>query len=204
MAHEIQFTLDGEPEITHDHELTPNFIIREFGKKDPASHYLVQLQGNHRESYEGKGEDPIKLHNNLRLQIISTGPTPVSDATTVGMAGFMAGLRVLGYEPEIVDASSRQIAFDYRVETGKHAGETYKIGFEVPQDFPLTPPSGPHVKAKLHPTGRSGAHPSANVSESAFGPTEWQYWSRPFSDWASSKKTVATYMAHIWRLWDSQ
>jgi hypothetical protein len=32
----------------------------------------------------------------------------------------------------------------------------------------------------------------------------WQYWSRPFTDWANSKKTVATYMSHIWRLWDSQ
>ena len=33
---------------------------------------------------------------------------------------------------------------------------------------------------------------------------EWQYWSRPIQDWGAGKKTVAIYMSHIWRLWDSQ
>lgn len=75
--HEIHFFVDGEPAETEKQELTPNEIIEEFGHKDPATHYLVQI-GPPRVSYQGKGNDPIKLHDRERFQIISTGPTPVS------------------------------------------------------------------------------------------------------------------------------
>jgi hypothetical protein len=75
--HEIHFFVDGEPAETDQKELTPNQIIKNFGDKDPATHYLVQV-GPPRISYQGKGDEPIKLHNGERFQIISTGPTPVS------------------------------------------------------------------------------------------------------------------------------
>ena len=77
--HVIQFTVDGEPCETERREVTPDEIIREFGAKDPATNYLVQIKGNHKVSYQGKGSEPIKLHNNMKFQIISTGPTPVSE-----------------------------------------------------------------------------------------------------------------------------
>lgn len=76
--HEIHFFLDGERHETHRHELTPNEIIREFGHKDPATHYLVRIEGHHHISYRGKGDEPIKLHDGERFQIMSVGPTPVS------------------------------------------------------------------------------------------------------------------------------
>jgi len=76
--HEIHFFLDGEPHETHRHELTPNEIITEFGHKDPATHYLVRIEGHRHISYQGKGDEPIKLHNDERFQMVSTGPTPVS------------------------------------------------------------------------------------------------------------------------------
>jgi hypothetical protein len=79
-GHEIRFTVDGEPCETERREMTPDEIIREFGGKDPATNYLVQIEGNHKVSYQGKGSEPIKLHNNMKFQIISTGPTPVSEA----------------------------------------------------------------------------------------------------------------------------
>ena len=75
--HEIHFFVDGEPAETEKQELTPNEIIKELGRKDPATHYLVQI-GPPRVSYQGKGNDPIKLQNGERFQVISTGPTPVS------------------------------------------------------------------------------------------------------------------------------
>ncbi len=82
MAHhhrEIHFTVDGEPCETDRRELTPNQIITEFGHKDPKTHYLVQIEGHHRRiSYEGKGDEPIDMHDGMRFQIISTEPTPVS------------------------------------------------------------------------------------------------------------------------------
>ena len=205
MAHPIHFSLDGEEETTQEHQLTPNFIISEFGKKDPSTNYLIQLKGNGQEkiNYQGKGEEPIRIHEHIRFQIISTGPTPVSDVTVTGLEAFVMGLRAQGYQPEIIDAGNRRLAFNYVVETGIHKGKSFKLGFDIPPDFPLTPPAGPHVNAILHQAGQSGAHPKANVSDSNFG-SEWQYWSRPFPDWGPSKKTVATYMAHIFRLWDSQ
>lgn len=79
-GHKIRFTVDGEPCETERREMTPDEIIREFGGKDPAANYLVQIEGNHKTSYQGRGSEPIKLHNNMNFQIISTGPTPVSEA----------------------------------------------------------------------------------------------------------------------------
>jgi hypothetical protein len=76
--HEIHFFVDGEPHETDKRDLTPNEIIKDFGEKDPATHYLVRIEGHHRISYEGKGNEPIKLHDGERFQIVSTGPTPVS------------------------------------------------------------------------------------------------------------------------------
>ena len=76
--HEIHFFVDGEPHETDKRELTPNEIIKDFGEKDPATHYLVRIEGHNRISYEGKGNEGIKLHDGERFQIVSTGPTPVS------------------------------------------------------------------------------------------------------------------------------
>jgi hypothetical protein len=76
--HVIHFSVDGEPHETVERELTPNEILKKFAEKDPATHYLVQIQGNHRISYQGKGDEPIKMHEGMRFQVISTGPTPVS------------------------------------------------------------------------------------------------------------------------------
>lgn len=76
--HEIHFFVDGEPHETDQRDWTPNQIIREFGEKDPATHYLVRIEGHDRISYQGKGDDPIKIHDGERFQIVSTGPTPVS------------------------------------------------------------------------------------------------------------------------------
>jgi hypothetical protein len=60
-------------------ELTPDEIIREYGDRDPAKNYLVQIIGAQKESYQGKGQIPIKMHNGMRFQIICVGPMTVSD-----------------------------------------------------------------------------------------------------------------------------
>ena len=75
----IHFTVDGEPYTTNADSLTPNQIIHEFAGRNPHSHYLVQIHGHERISYEGRGEIPIELHSGMRFQVIGTGPTPVSD-----------------------------------------------------------------------------------------------------------------------------
>src|SRR5688572_30518817 len=77
--HEIHLRVDGEHYTTRDDTWTPNEIIRKFAEKDPATHYLVQVHGHEHISYEGRGNETIKLRDGMRFQVISTGPTPVSD-----------------------------------------------------------------------------------------------------------------------------
>jgi hypothetical protein len=77
----IHFRVDGEPFTTHAAELTPNDIIKDFAGKDPTTHYLVQIHGHEKTSYEGVGSIPIGMTDGMKFQVISTGPTPVSDGT---------------------------------------------------------------------------------------------------------------------------
>ena len=206
-GHVIYFFVDGEPHETREKELTPNQIIKRFAGKDPATHYLVQIHGHDPISYKGKGDEPIKIHEGTKFQVISTGPTPVSDSTATGTKAFLEGLAALGYEPAALPGKPDHVTIDYVVEGGRFAGKKVKHGFVVPPDFPLTPPSGPHVSPHIHPNQSGGPHPTGSVSDSPFREAlavEWQYWSRPFPEWAASKKTVAAYMSHIWRLWESQ
>lgn len=209
--HEIHFTVDGEPEETEQREITPDEIISEYGKRDPMTNYLVQIQGNHTESYRDRGSQPIRLHNGMRFQIISLGPTPVSEsAIRTGVDVFILGLDALGYKPITLPGKPDHVVIDYEVETGRFAGQKVRLGFIVPSDSPVTPPSGPHVSPQILPINTSGEHPTGAVHHAQALPFEvgaggaWEYWSRPFPNWAESKKTVAVYMSHIWRLWDSQ
>jgi hypothetical protein len=178
---------------------------------DPATHYLMQIEGHHRVSFQNKGNEPIRLHNDMKFQVISVGPTPVSDpAMRPGVGAFIQGLVALGYQPGALSRMSDHIAIDYVVESGRFAGKRVQLGFIVPVDFPLSAPSGPHVSPHIHPIIAGGEHPTGGIHQSQAAPFQdalggnWQYWSRPFPRWHTSKKTVAAYMAHIWRLWDSQ
>lgn len=78
-GYEVHITVDGEPYEAQQQEMSPNEIIREFGHKDPTINYLVQIHGHEKISYEGKGSTEISLRNGMRFQIISTGPTTVSE-----------------------------------------------------------------------------------------------------------------------------
>jgi hypothetical protein len=207
--HVIHFSVDGEEFETQQREWTPNAIIKEFGGRDPATNYLVEIKGHHKESFQGKRDIPIKLHDGERFQIISTGPTPVSDGSAqTGVALFLAALKALGYKPVTLAGKPDHVVFDYTVETGKFAGQRVRLGFIVPGDFPLTVPGGPHVSPHIHPVKSGGDHPTGSIQDSqdfaSSAGGAWQYWSRPFKEWGQAKKTVASYMSHIWRLWDSQ
>jgi hypothetical protein len=206
--HVIHIWVDGEEFETTQREWTPNQIIADVGHRDPATDYLVRIEGHHKESFQGKGDIPIEIHDCERFQIISTGPTPVSDGTKLtGTAAFAAGLKAEGYSPTIVAGTTDHVMFDYMVQTGIYAGTQFRLGFVVPPDFPLSAPGGPHVSPRIHPNKGGQTHPLDGIGDSSFQGKvggDWHYWSRPFKDWGTSKKTVAAYMSHVWRLWDSQ
>jgi hypothetical protein len=114
---------------------------------------------------------------------------------------FIQGLQGLGYQ--VKELGGNRVCFDYVIPVGKDAGETIKLGFEVPGDFPASPPSGPHVSPRILPIRPGPAHPSGQIHTSPFG-EEWEYWSRPFPGWQITDKTVKEYMSHIRHLFDTQ
>ena len=75
--HIITYTVDGEKQTTTEHELTPVQILQNAGI-DPATHYLVQLEGEHRASYKDEPSKKIHMHDDMKFIAVSTGPTPVS------------------------------------------------------------------------------------------------------------------------------
>lgn len=77
--HIIHFTVDGEPCETKRHELTPNEIIVDYSRQPLENRYLVQIEGGKSESYQGRGNTLIRMHDGMCFQIFSVGPMPVSD-----------------------------------------------------------------------------------------------------------------------------
>lgn len=115
----------------------------------------------------------------------------MSDAQSLwGPAALQAGLRAIGYEPwRVLTAQNEEFTvFDYEIEVGSRAGQTVQVGLQVPPDFSVTPPPGPHVSPRLN-------HPGGNVHNSSLG-QEWEYWSRPVPNWAADR-SVGGYLRHI-------
>jgi hypothetical protein len=112
---------------------------------------------------------------------------------------FLVQLKELGYDAAEIGAG--RVAFPYTVQSGHFAGTNVRIGFEVPPDFNLSPPSGPHISPRLYPNQPGGAHPTGGIHDSPFGP-EWHYWSRPIPNWQQTERTVRAVMAHVRHLFD--
>ena len=73
----FDFSVDGEPHTTTEHELTPTAILTIAGV-NPGDHYLVQLEGQQQKSYKENASTPIHMHQHMRFITVFTGPTPVS------------------------------------------------------------------------------------------------------------------------------
>jgi hypothetical protein len=108
---------------------------------------------------------------------------------------FIDQLKALGYQTQEPDAA--KVSFEYTVPVGKNIGKKILIGFEIGGDFPMNCPPGPHIKA----IDSGWVEHSQNVSDSPFNNVipggGWRYWSRPFTDWNRSERTVKAYLGHI-------
>jgi hypothetical protein len=112
----------------------------------------------------------------------------------MGRDKFKQGLEDLNYLVETKDEDKAIIPFV--ITAGKFAGQQVKVGFQVPVDFEMTCPGGPHVSPRLIPINTGGPDHSTRAAESPqFGP-EWEYLSRPFNQWAH-KRTVKRYMEYV-------
>lgn len=114
---------------------------------------------------------------------------------------FINQLREIGHQVE--ELGDNRLGFTYVIPVGKRANEEIKLGFQVADDFPATPPSGPHVFPRLLPLDNTkDPHPKGGVHESPFG-SDWEYWSRPFTQWNTTDHTVRTYMSFIRYLFET-
>lgn len=113
---------------------------------------------------------------------------------------FVKQLKQVGYEVVVLDGD--KVYFPYVIPTGRLARKEIRLGFQVPGDFPVTPPSGPHVSPHLLPLQQGGVHPNGGIHASPFG-SDWQYWSRPLSHWSQTKRTVRDVLAHVRHLFDT-
>ena len=107
---------------------------------------------------------------------------------------FKDGLIKLGYD--VKDISDTKVAFDYEIKDGKYKERKIKLGFEVPPDFELTPPTGPHLTPRFLPMNPAAPNHPERVADSSFG-QDWQYLSRPFPNWVSTNKSVGVYMHYV-------
>jgi hypothetical protein len=130
----------------------------------------------------------------------------------VARKDFIEQLEAMGYN--VQERGENRLAFTYVVPIGRFADQQILLGLVVNDDFPVNPPSGPHVSPRLLPLhpGSDLPHPQGGVHESPFdapvngGPKteQWEYWSRPFHGWAATDRTVRAYMTHIRSLFASQ
>ena len=120
-----------------------------------------------------------------------------------GKEAFFQGLRDLGYAPE--DRGDNRVAFAYTIRDGRFQGRTITIGIDVPLDFNVTCPPGPHVFPRLIQMNPQGSG-NDRAAGSAFG-EEWQYLSRPFRDkgdgWNRTSRDVKAYLRHVRQVLDT-
>ena len=116
---------------------------------------------------------------------------------------FIDQLSALGYA--VRAHAEGQLAFAYTIPVGRFAERQIELGFQVGDDFPLNPPSGPHISPHLLPLHPAAdlPHPQGGVHLSPLG-ADWQYWSRPYPNWHGTDRSVRSYLAHIRHLFETQ
>lgn len=206
MTKQFEILIDGETFEAPENKMSANDILV-LGGLSAAEYYLVELKGKKQDSFQDKGDTIINLHQGSEFVSVFIGATPVALNQLTGAALFAEQLKNCGYNTE--ELGDDHVKFPYTVEVGKCAGMEMEMGFVVPEDFPLTPPHGPHLSIKIHPEGGGGReHPTGGIHSSSgrhkhFG-DDWQHWSRPHPNWTDGNRDAARYMAFIRSLWDTQ
>jgi hypothetical protein len=120
---------------------------------------------------------------------------------------FIAQLRDLGFDavetPIAQMPGQTIIQLPYTIPLGSKSGDEIRLGFLVPPDYNLTCPSGPYMQPHVLPINQATEPPYGGVTDAShvFG-AGWQYWSRPYNNWAGSDRNARAYMRHIKHLFD--
>jgi hypothetical protein len=120
-----------------------------------------------------------------------------------GKDAFIRGLQELGYAAESLEGN--RIAFQYSIKDGRFRDRAIRVGIEVPADFNVTCPTGPHILPGLIPMNPQGSG-NDRAATSPFG-VEWQYLSRPFRDqqqgWNRTSRDVKAYLHHLRQIFET-
>jgi hypothetical protein len=73
----FEYTVDDEPQTTSEHHLTAHQILLNAGL-DPATYYLVEIEGQHRKSFKDNPDEQIPMHQHMKFVSVFNGPTTVS------------------------------------------------------------------------------------------------------------------------------
>lgn len=76
-VHVIHYTVDGEPQETTEHQLSPRQIVVNAGL-NPDERYLVEIKQRGEISYQDKMDVPINMHEHQKFVTFPVGSTPVS------------------------------------------------------------------------------------------------------------------------------
>lgn len=118
-----------------------------------------------------------------------------------GKEAFIEGLKQLGYNPDNPDGG--KVSFSYTIKAGRFKDQVITVGVDVPADFNVTCPTGPHIKPMLIPMNPQGTGNDRAAESPQFG-SDWQYLSRPFVDqsegWNRTSRDVKAYLHHIKRI----
>lgn len=123
--------------------------------------------------------------------------------TATGADGFAHELIAAGCT---VERTGDFVLFDYEVDIGPIDGALIRIALQ-PVDHPRTPPTGPFVSPRLLPLcpeGQPAPYGGVHDAHSRGFPDpdgNWEYWSRPFNEWADHGRTAQSYLnVHLRRL----
>jgi hypothetical protein len=76
--HVIHYSVNDEPQYTHEKELTPVKIMEDAGI-DPSKNYLVEIKKDgHQESFKDAPEKHIHMHDGMKFITCFMGTKPVS------------------------------------------------------------------------------------------------------------------------------
>lgn len=116
----------------------------------------------------------------------------------IGLQELEKQLQNLGFTTERLE---NMVAFPFKIPHGRFKGMEVHVALQGPQ-FPNIPPSGPYVKPHLLPHQPGGVHPTGGIHNRNKPNREWQYWSRPFTGWETTDKSIRTYLAFIRTIFD--
>lgn len=71
----FEYSVDGEPQTTTEHELTAAKILSDAGL-DPTQRYLIELKGKHQERLAN--DAVVHMHEHMKFVTAFIGPVPVS------------------------------------------------------------------------------------------------------------------------------